>query len=84
MNATPMDLYPDSGAEIAAGMAPPDTTAMVGDRLYTDMQMAYNAGTVSVLLLSGETKRADLDTVERRPDFVFESARDLYEALRSG
>ena len=28
MNATPMDLYPDSGAEIAAGMAPPDTTAM--------------------------------------------------------
>ena len=64
--------------------ATPDTTAMVGDRLYTDMQMAYNAGTVSVLLLSGETKRADLDTVERRPDFVFESARDLYEALRSG
>ncbi|WP_174258183.1 magnesium-protoporphyrin IX monomethyl ester (oxidative) cyclase [Tabrizicola piscis] len=28
MNATPMDLYPDSGAEVAAGMAPQDTTAM--------------------------------------------------------
>jgi magnesium-protoporphyrin IX monomethyl ester (oxidative) cyclase len=29
MNATPMDLYPDSGAEIAAGIVPPtDTTAM--------------------------------------------------------
>ena len=28
MNATPMDLYPDSGAEIAAGIDQPDTTAM--------------------------------------------------------
>jgi magnesium-protoporphyrin IX monomethyl ester (oxidative) cyclase len=28
MNATPMDLYPDSGAEVAAGMDVPDTTAM--------------------------------------------------------
>jgi magnesium-protoporphyrin IX monomethyl ester (oxidative) cyclase len=28
MNATPMDLYPDSGAEVAAGMAPMDTQAM--------------------------------------------------------
>jgi magnesium-protoporphyrin IX monomethyl ester (oxidative) cyclase len=28
MNATPMDLYPDSGAEVAAGMDIPDTTAM--------------------------------------------------------
>ena len=28
MNATPHDLYPDSGAEVAAGMAPVDTTAM--------------------------------------------------------
>ncbi|MCC6155962.1 MAG: HAD-IIA family hydrolase [Candidatus Hydrogenedentes bacterium] len=61
-----------------------DTTAMVGDRLYTDMQMAYNAGTASVLLLSGETKRADLDAAERRPEFVFESVRELHEALRDG
>jgi magnesium-protoporphyrin IX monomethyl ester (oxidative) cyclase len=28
MNATPMDLYPDSGAEVAAGMEPMDTQAM--------------------------------------------------------
>ena len=29
MNATPKDLYPDSGAEVAAGLAPvADTTAM--------------------------------------------------------
>ena len=29
MNATPKDLYPDSGVEVAAGLAPvTDTTAM--------------------------------------------------------
>ena len=61
----------------------PETTAMVGDRLYTDMQMAYNAGTASVLVLTGETKRADLEAAERKPDFVFDSVRDLHAALRS-
>lgn len=58
-----------------------DSTAMVGDRLYTDMQMAYNAGTASILVLSGETKRVDLDTAERRPNYVFESVSDLREVL---
>lgn len=85
---TPEFIGKPNPAMIRMGMqkigATPDTTAMVGDRLYTDMQMAYNAGTVSVLVLSGETKRADLDAVSRRPDFAFESVRDLYEALRAG
>lgn len=61
----------------------PETTAMVGDRLYTDMQMAFNAGIASVLVLSGETKRSDLDAAERKPDFVFDSVRDLHAALKS-
>jgi len=61
--------------------ATPETTAMVGDRLYTDMQMAYNAGTASVLVLSGETKQEDLDKAERKPDWVFESVRELQQAL---
>jgi HAD superfamily hydrolase (TIGR01450 family) len=58
-----------------------DTTAMVGDRLYTDMQMAYNAGTASILVLSGETKQQDLEQADRQPDFVFDSVRQLHEAL---
>ena len=63
--------------------ATPETTAMVGDRLYTDMQMAYNAGTASVLVLTGETQRKDLHAVERAPDLVFDSVRDLHAVLRS-
>ena len=34
---------------------------MVGDRLYTDMDMAIQADCVSVLVLSGEATRSDLD-----------------------
>jgi NagD protein len=32
-----------------------DEIAMVGDRIYTDTAMAYNANTVGILVLSGET-----------------------------
>ncbi len=33
----------------------PEEVAMVGDRIYTDMAMAHNAGAFGVLVLSGET-----------------------------
>ena len=62
--------------------AAPEATAMVGDRLYTDMQMAYNAGITSILVLSGETARDDLAKADRQPDFVFASVAALHEAMR--
>lgn len=61
--------------------AEPETTAMIGDRLYTDMQMAYDTGMASILVLSGETAAEDLEGVERRPDIVFESVRELHARL---
>jgi ribonucleotide monophosphatase NagD (HAD superfamily) len=64
--------------------ATPELTAMVGDRLYTDMQMAYDSGITSILVLSGETREEDLKRVERKPDFVFLSVRELLQALKSG
>ena len=36
----------------------PYEIAMVGDRIYTDVQMAHNAGAMGVLVLSGETTLA--------------------------
>lgn len=59
----------------------PRETAMVGDRLYTDMEMAYRADAPAILVLSGETLEADLAPAVRRPDFVFPSVRELHEAL---
>ena len=61
--------------------ASPRAAAMVGDRTYTDMQMAYNAGITSVLVLSGETKEEDIEHLDRKPDYVFGSVAELHAAL---
>lgn len=61
---------------------PPERTAMVGDRLSTDIQMAKTAGIASILVLTGEAKREDLAASPVQPDFVFESLGELAEALR--
>jgi len=59
----------------------PQHTAMVGDRLYTDMEMAYRAGVTSILVLSGETTQEQLNQAERKPDFVFPSVKKLLESI---
>jgi HAD superfamily hydrolase (TIGR01450 family) len=61
--------------------AAPETSAMVGDRLYTDMEMAHRAGIGAILVLSGETLEADLDGAPRPPDYVFGSVRELQRAM---
>lgn len=54
----------------------------VGDRLYTDIAVAQNAGAVSVLVLSGETDQAMVDAAERKPDYVLPSVRELHGLLK--
>jgi HAD superfamily hydrolase (TIGR01450 family) len=49
----------------------------VGDRLYTDIAVALNAGAVSVCVLSGETSQAMIDETERKPDYVLKDVREL-------
>jgi NagD protein len=46
--------------------------AMIGDRLYTDVRMARDAGAVAVLTLTGETKPSDVDKCadSQRPHLV--------------
>ena len=55
----------------------PEEMVMVGDRLYTDMVLAYNAGMESILVLSGETRREDLTKVDRQPSLVLEDLSGL-------
>ena len=43
-----------SGIRFRHGLQP-DEIAMCGDRIYTDVAMANNAGALGVLVLSGET-----------------------------
>jgi HAD superfamily hydrolase (TIGR01450 family) len=51
--------------------------AMVGDRLYTDMEMAERAGIHGILVLSGEATRDDLEKSGLNPSLVVESVSSL-------
>ena len=55
----------------------PDQCAMVGDRLYTDMEMAERAGVHGVLVLSGEATMEDLRAAPQNPSIVVGSVDEL-------
>ena len=55
----------------------PDQCAMVGDRLYTDMEMAERAGVHGVLVLSGEATMEDLREAPQNPSIVVGSVDEL-------
>ena len=58
-----------------------DEVAMAGDRLYTDVRMAQNAGVMSVLVLSGECTAADVAGAERAPDLVVPTLAEFGQQL---
>ena len=51
--------------------------AMVGDRLYTDMEMADRAGVHGVLVLSGEATRDDAEKAPQQPSLIIDSVSSL-------
>jgi HAD superfamily hydrolase (TIGR01450 family) len=57
--------------------ADPRRTLVVGDRLHTDIAMARAAGVRSLLVLSGETSRDQLDGCQQLPDHVLRSIHDI-------
>ena len=63
--------------------AEPGTTAMLGDRLDTDVKMAKNAGMTTILMMNGGTSASELRKSRLRPDFVFENLKQLAAMLRS-
>jgi HAD superfamily hydrolase (TIGR01450 family) len=62
----------------------PHEVVVVGDRLYTDIRMACDAGAISVLTLTGETTAALVDATadDCRPDFVVSNLGELAQLLR--
>jgi NagD protein len=59
----------------------PRTTAMVGDRLYTDIALGCNASILSICVLSGESDRAAVAKSPFKPDITLESVADLHRLL---
>lgn len=72
-------------AELAVQMSgfDKDRTILIGDRLHTDIACGLNAGVDTALVLSGETRREDLETTEHIPTWVFEDIRQILENLKN-
>ena len=60
-----------------------EETLVVGDRIYTDIKSGLNAGTLTALVMSGETTYDVLEKSPDKPDYVFESAREILNILKN-
>ncbi len=57
-------------------------TAMVGDRVYTDVKTAVNGGLVGIAVLSGEVTYQEILEGDVEPTYILDSVRDIYDAIR--
>ena len=62
---------------------PAEKTAVVGDRLYTDMLVALNNGMCAIGVLSGEMTQADIDASDAKPHLLFSGVDELLQALQN-
>lgn len=62
---------------------PNENICCVGDRLYTDIAVAQNAGAVSVCVLSGESSLEDIKATERKPDYVLKNVAEIASILKA-
>jgi NagD protein len=60
----------------------PLNLAMVGDRLYTDMEMAHRTGALGVLVLTGEATAAEAEKHVPKPDLIVPSLAEFGEFLQ--
>ena len=58
-----------------------ETTAMVGDRMDTDVVAGIEAGLETILVLSGSTKAADIDRYPYRPSHVLPSIAEVTDLI---
>ncbi len=59
-----------------------EETAVVGDRIYTDVKSGLNAGITGILVMSGETDYDILRNSQDKPHLVLENAGEILAAIR--
>ena len=60
----------------------PEETALIGDRLYTDIACGVNAKVNSIFVLSGEGTLEDVEKSDVKPDFIYNNIKELYDEIR--
>ncbi|WP_026526975.1 HAD-IIA family hydrolase [Butyrivibrio sp. VCD2006] len=61
---------------------PNENICCVGDRTYTDIAVAQNAGAASVCVLSGECDEIEIAEMDRLPDYTMSNVAELAEILK--
>ena len=59
----------------------PEEIAIVGDRLYTDIAVADQSDVTSILVLSGESTRKDVEASDVKPDVILEDLSEITKML---
>lgn len=59
----------------------PAQTAVIGDRLYTDIASGVHAGITSVMVLSGEGTLADVERSPEKPTYIYPDIRAILNEL---
>jgi ribonucleotide monophosphatase NagD (HAD superfamily) len=55
----------------------PEAALMIGDRIYTDMELAKRVPCDFILVLSGEAKRSDLENASYAPALIVDSIGEI-------
>ncbi len=58
-----------------------EETAVIGDRIYTDIKSGLNAGIAGILVMSGETTREILEASQDKPHLVLQDAGEMIQYL---
>lgn len=58
-----------------------EETVLIGDRVYTDIACAVNAGIQSILVLSGEGTREDAESLGIRPTWIYDDIAAVYREM---
>ena len=55
--------------------------AMVGDRLYTDLELARRAGILGIAVLTGETNLEEIEASNTKPDLILDDIGQLADII---
>ncbi len=75
----PSPLMPELAMEHAGFCR--EETAVVGDRIYTDIKSGLNAGITGILVMSGETTPEILEASADKPHLVLQDCGEILHAL---